>query len=94
MQALIMDRVDVVDAVQCCGRLLLFAQFFFQRCQFFERARVIAADLFIFSEYEFRGLLVALRQVYGCNKLVGIGGSDVLGIFVRGAAAHLASGQS
>ena len=63
MQIFIMDRVDIVDAVQRRCSLFRLAQLFFQRSQFFEDCRILAAHLFIVREHFCRGLLVALSEV-------------------------------
>ena len=87
MQFFIMDRVDIVNAIQRRRGLLWLAQLLLERGELFKSGRVTAADLLILDEDGFGRLLVALGQVCSGNEFIGVGSPDVLGIH---AAYHLA----
>ena len=63
MEILILNRVDIVDAVQRCGSFFGLALLLFQRSQFFEDSRILAAHLFVVRQHIDRGLLIPPGEV-------------------------------
>src|SRR5215472_10571370 len=69
---LLIFRIDIVDAIECCRCLLRIARFFFERSQLLECRGIPTSEFPVFGENTYSVAFVSLRQISLRQKLVDV----------------------